>query len=88
MSEYALYKGRPVKKVRSVAGFQEVRLADGNLLVANRFNFTEVSKEEYDRLVKEEAAENERLSERDAIGSCEFLALKKHGTGAAQDRNR
>ena len=84
MSEYALYKGRPVKKVRS----QEVMLFDGNVLFANSLALTEISKEEYDRLVKEEVAEKERLSKKDGLGSCEFLALKKHGTSAAQDRNR
>ena len=84
MSEYALYKGRPVKKVRS----QEVMLFDGNVLFANSLALTEISKEEYDRLVKEEVAEKERLSKKDGLGSCEFLALKKHGTNAAQTRGR
>ena len=84
MSEYALYKGRPVKKVRS----QEVMLFDGNVLFANSLALTEISKEEYERLVKEEKAEKELLSKKDGLGSCEFLALKRHGTNAAQERGR
>ena len=84
MSEYALYKGRPVKKVRS----QEVMFFDGNVLFANSLALTEISKEEYDRLVKEEKAEKELLSKKEGFGSCEFLALKRHGTGAAQTRGR
>ena len=84
MSEYALYKGRPVKKVRS----QEVMLFDGNVLFANSLALTDISKEEYDRLVKEENAEKERFSKKDGLGSCEFLALKKHGTNAGQTRGR
>ena len=84
MSEYALYKGRPVKKVRS----QEVMLFDGNVLFANSLALTEISKEEYERLVKEEKAEKELLSKKEGLGSCEFLALKRHGTNAAQERGR
>ena len=84
MSEYALYKGRPVKKVRS----QEVMLFDGNVLFANSLALTEISKPEYERLVKEEKAEKELLSRKDGLGSCEFLALKRHGTQAAQTRGR
>ena len=84
MSEYAIYKGRPVKKVRS----QEVMLFDGNVLFANSLALTKISKEEYERLVKEEKAEKERLSKKEGLGSCEFLALKRHGTSAGQERVR
>ena len=84
MSEYAIYQGRPVKKTRFAAGSQEVRLADGNLIFAK--DLTEISKEEYERLVKEERDEWERLGRKKGLGSCEFLALKRHGTGAAQTR--
>lgn len=88
MSEYALYKGRPVKKARAVAGMAEVVLFDGNRLFAGPLSLEDIEKPEYDRLVKEELAEKERLSKKDGLGSCEFLAFKRHGTGAAQQRGR
>ena len=104
MSEYALYKGRPVKilwdcrvVIRDKDGKDtgqrgeylgtEVQLPFGHKLFATK-PLEPLEKDTYERLVKEEKAEKERLSKKDGLGSCEFLALKRHGTNAAQDRGR
>ena len=85
MSDYAIHKGRPVKKVKSVAGCQEVRLFDGNLIFAK--DLQDVSKEEYERLVKEERAEKERLSKRDGFAT-EIIYEGSGWTNAATERGR
>lgn len=87
MKEYAIYKGRPVKKLRAVAGMAEVVLSDGNKVFAGPLSLEDVERSGYDRLVKEELAEAERLSKKDGFG-CEFSAFQRHGTGAAQERGR
>ena len=101
MSEYALYKGRPVRILNPLQAREnggrmqkgdylgtEVELFDGNRPYAHTSNLEPIKRPEYDRLVKEEVAEKERLSKKEGLGSCEFLALKKHGTQAAQTRGR
>ena len=104
MSEYALYKGRPVKvngslyeTIRDKEGKaigqgaflgMDVTLPFGHRLFARPENLDPIQKPEYERLVKEEKAEKELLSKKEGFGSCEFLALKKHGTNAAQERGR
>lgn len=104
MSEYALYKGRPVESIGPLyatirdkegkpigqgefLGF-DVRLPFGHRMYAQPQDLEPIKKPDYDRLVKEELAERERLSKKEGLGPCEFLAFKKHGTGAAQDRGR
>ena len=88
VSEYATYKGRPVKKVRSVADVQEVRLFDGNLIFAKSLEMQDIDEAEYKRLVKEEQSEKDRLSKKEGFGAPEILYKGSGFTNAQSARGR
>ena len=80
-------EGRPTGQYGDFLG-QEVELPFGHKMVAQPSQLEPIKREEYDRLVKEEKSEKERLSKKEGLGSCEFLSFKQHGTSAGQERGR
>lgn len=99
MKEYAVWKGYPVVAKQAyftprdehgrpnadpIAIGVSVRLPFGHEQFARFDDLEPIKEEEYHKKVKDFKSEHE--SKREGIGSCEFLAFKKHGTGAAQSR--
>ena len=66
----------------------EVELPFGHKVYAQATDLEPINKQEYDRLVKEEKAESERLSKKEGFTAPEVFWNTGGGTGAQSDRSR